>query len=296
MQQRTIQRVMTLQGIGLHSGQMVELKFFPAAINTGINFIRSDLTDAQPIKADFRNVNDTMMSSNLVNKLQQRVGTVEHLMSAIAALGIDNLLISVSASEIPIMDGSALPFIEALQEAGITEQESAKQFIQILKPVEVTQQDKIARLTPDTGFAIDFQIDFSHPAFLPEHETVHFSFNQMNFIEQIARARTFGFLKDIEQLKSHNLGLGGSMQNAIVLDETRVLNPEGLRFADEFARHKVLDAIGDLYLAGHQILGKFFAYKSGHYLNNQLLKALFKDPTNYKIVTKYDNKNIEIAY
>ena len=291
MQQRTIQQPINLEGIGLHSGNPVHLRFSPAPIDYGIQFLRSDVAQAKPIPAIYHAVTDTMMSSNLTNELGQRIGTVEHLMSAIAALQIDNLQIEVSAPEIPIMDGSAIEFVQVLQQAGIAEQTSAKRYIQVLQPIEVRVEDKVAGFRPYNGFVLDFQIDFNHPAFNSSHQKFKLDFNEGNFIEHIAKARTFGFLKDIEYLKSNNLGLGGSMQNAIVLDDSGVLNPEGLRFDDEFVRHKVLDAIGDLYLAGHQILGEFYAYKSGHALNNKLLQALFSDENNYKVVTKNDNVN-----
>lgn len=296
MQQRTITKATRLTGIGLHSGQPVSLNFLPADIDSGIVFYRRDLPNPQPIAADFRLVNDTQMSSNLTNQAGQRIGTVEHLLSAIAALGIDNLMIEVSAGEIPIMDGSAAVFLHALRQAGITEQSAAKKFIKILRPVEVTLEDKIARFTPADGFSLAFDIEFNHPAILAEHSHVAIDFNSKNFVEQLAQARTFGFLKDIEYLKQRNLGLGGSMDNAIVLDDEKVLNPEGLRFADEFVRHKVLDAVGDLYLAGHQILANFYAKKSGHMLNNKLLHAVFEDKANYQIVTKYDNITLNIDY
>lgn len=296
MQQRTLARSVTLKGTGLHSGKTVEVVFSPAEVNTGVVFLRTDIDNAQPINAKYHLVNDTQMSSNLTNALGERIGTVEHLMSAIAALGIDNLHIGVSAPEVPIMDGSALPFVEALQQAGIVEQAAPKAFIRVLRPVAVRHDDKVARFSPYDGFAMHFDIDFNHPAIHAEHSRIGFEFNSQNFIGQIARARTFGFLKDIEYLKSHNLALGGSMDNAIVLDDCKVINPEGLRFDDEFVRHKVLDAVGDLYLAGHQILGEFYAYKSGHALNNQLLKALMGDPKNYEIVTEYENVNEKIYY
>lgn len=295
-QQRTIKDTISFDGIGLHSGKTVKMTFSPAPIDTGIQFLRSDLADAKPILARFDKITDTLMSSNLTNEDNQRIGTVEHLLSALACMGIDNLLISVSSSEIPIMDGSAINFIEYLEQVGIIEQLANKKFIQILRPVEVVVDDKIARFTPYQGFSLEFKIDFNHPAFLPEHDHIRIEFSQQNFKEQIAKARTFGFLKDIEYLKSKNLGLGGSMQNAIVVDENGVLNPEGLRFADEFVRHKVLDAVGDLYLAGHQILGAFYGYKSGHHLNNLLLKSVFSDPENFKIVTKYDKENMANMY
>lgn len=295
-QQRTIKDTISFDGIGLHSGKTVTMTFLPAPIDSGIVFIRSDLPDSAPILARFDKINDTLMSSNLTNDQNQRVGTVEHLLSALACMGIDNLIVHVSAPEIPIMDGSAMNFIEQLEKIGIVEQQADKKFIEILRPVEVIQDDKIARFTPYDGFSLEFDIDFNHPAFLPEHDHVFVEFSQQNFKEQIAKARTFGFLKDIEYLKSKNLGLGGSMQNAIVVGDNGVLNPEGLRFEDEFVRHKVLDAVGDLYLAGHQILGAFYGYKSGHHLNNLLLKAVFADPANFKIVTKCFKENQDNMY
>lgn len=287
-QQCTIANPISFDGIGLHSGKTVHMRFLPAPTDTGIQFIRSDLADATPILARFDQVNDTLMSSNLTNDKNQRIGTVEHLMSAIACMGVDNLIIEVSAPEVPIMDGSAIVFIEQLEKAGICQQSAPKKFIQILQPVEVIYEDKIARFSPYDGFSLDFKIAFNHPVFLPEHDSIHVEFNQQNFKNEIAKARTFGFLKDIEYLKSNNLGLGGSMDNAIVVDDEKVLNPDGLRFADEFVRHKVLDAVGDLYLGGNQILGAFYGYKSGHMLNNMLLKKVFANAENFKIVTKYD--------
>ena len=296
MQQRTIAQATDLTGIGLHSGQPVTLRFLPAPIDNGIVFYRSDLANATPIVADYRSVKDTQMSSNLTNEAGQRVGTVEHLLSAVAALGIDNLVIEVSAGEIPIMDGSASDFIKVLQQAGLQQQNAAKKFIRIVKDIEVVHEDKIARFTPYDGFMLTFDIEFDHPAILPEQSHFMVDFSTKNFVEQISPARTFGFLKDIEYLKRQNLGMGGNMDNAIVLDENQVLNPEGLRFADEFVRHKILDAVGDLYLAGHQILGKFYAKKSGHMLNNKLLQAVFDDPTTYQIVTKCEKFLPQIDY
>lgn len=296
MKQRTIQRSLEISGIGLHSGKTVILHFSPAEPDTGIVFYRSDIAEATPILANYQLVNDTIMSSNLTNEQQQRIGTVEHLMSAISALGIDNLRIDVSAPEIPIMDGSALLFIEYLLTVGIQFQNKDKKFIQVMQEVKVEQDGKWASLVPYTGFKLDFHIDFNHPAFDQQHNHLTLNFSSESFIKQIAPARTFGFIQDIDYLQSQNLALGGSMDNAIVLDEKQVLNPEGLRFADEFVRHKILDAVGDLYLAGHQILGYFSAHKSGHALNNQLLRKLFSDENNFKIVTNYDKQNPPISY
>lgn len=301
MKQRTISQPFEMVGIGLHSGQPVTLKFAPAAVDTGIVFFRSDVINPEPIPARFDQITDTLMSSNLTNTAQQRIGTVEHLMSAIAGLGIDNLTIQVSAAEIPIMDGSATPFFEALSAVGILEQTQPKQFIRVLQPVRVTDGDKYAELLPNTAefantFRINFQIDFAHPAFTDSRDKVEMLFSSESFLAQIAPARTFGFMKDVEMLKQQNLGLGGSMDNAILLDEEKILNPEGLRFRDEFTRHKILDAIGDLYLAGHQLLAEFHAYKTGHALNNLLLKTLFSDSNNYERVTFTEKSACQIVY
>mgnify|MGYP003619549920 CR=1 FL=1 len=300
IKQRTIKHAVMLEGIGLHSGKLVTIEFLPAQADNGIVFYRSDIVAATPIPAHYQAINDTLMSSNLVNVAGERVGTIEHLMSAIAALGIDNLDIRVSAAEIPIMDGSAMPFLHVLHEVGIYELNMPKKFIKVLKPVKVTHEDKFAMLAPNAsplnGFEINFQIAFDHPAFIDNNNPVCVNFSSQNFANDIAPARTFGFTKDIDYLKNNNLGLGGSMENAIVIDDNQVLNPEGLRFADEFVRHKILDAVGDLYLAGHQLLGVFTAFKSGHALNNALLKALLAKPENYEIVTFYDNVNAPISY
>lgn len=300
VKQRTLKQAFSLEGIGLHSGKLVKIEFLPAPIDSGIVFFRSDLPTATPIPARYDVIKDTLMSSNLVNEGGERIGTVEHLMSAIASLGIDNLEIRVSAPEIPIMDGSATPFLNALQTIGISEQNAPKKFIQVLKSIKVTHEDKIALLEPNSeskqGFEINFQIEFDHPAFVDNNANVNVDFSGQNFAELIAPARTFGFTKDFEYLKRNNLGLGGSMENAIVVDDTKILNPEGLRFPDEFVRHKILDAVGDLYLAGHQLLGKLTAFKSGHALNNALLKELFSHSDNYKIVTFCNNENSPIYY
>lgn len=300
IKQRTIKQSFRLEGIGLHSGKLVTIEFLPAGIDTGIVFYRSDISNAMPIPAHYTTIKDTLMSSNLVNEAGQRMGTVEHLMSAIASLGIDNLEIHVSAPEIPIMDGSASPFFTALRQHGIAEQDAPKKFIQIKKPVKVIQDDKFASLSPNPahaqGFELNFQIEFDHPAFVNNNANVRVDFSSDNFAQYIAPARTFGFTKDIEYLKSQNLGLGGSMDNAIVLDESQILNPEGLRFPDEFVRHKMLDAVGDLYLAGHQLLGVFSAFKSGHALNNLLLKTVFAQADNYEIVTFCNEEPAPIRY
>ncbi|WP_201538801.1 UDP-3-O-acyl-N-acetylglucosamine deacetylase [Psychrobacter frigidicola] len=295
MNQRTINRAIAITGIGLHSGQPVDLEFHPQPVNTGVVFERSDIADCAPIPASAFLVQDTMMSSNLVFG-GTRVGTVEHLLSAIAGLGVDNLLIRVSASEIPIMDGSAAPFVGVLLQAGFCEQDSPKKFLKIVRPVRVKVDDKWAELRPYDGFELNFEIDFDHPAFDKDFQHAQLRFSTQNFIEELSSARTFGFLRDIETLRKNNLALGGSMDNAIVIDEAKILNAEGLRFADEFVRHKILDALGDLYLIGYPILGRFNAYKSGHALNNLLVREILSDKNNYKFVTFDDNVTCPIEY
>ena len=295
MNQRTIKTAIAVTGTGLHSGESVDLEFHPQPINTGVVFERSDIVGSAPIPASAFLVQDTMMSSNLVFG-GTRVGTVEHLLSAIAGVGVDNLLIRVSASEIPIMDGSASPFVGLLLQAGFCEQEAPKKFLRIVKPVRVNIDDKWAELRPYDGFELNFEIDFDHPAFDKNYQYAQLRFSTQNFIEELSSARTFGFLKDIEALRKNNLALGGSMDNAIVIDEAKVLNTEGLRFADEFVRHKILDALGDLYLIGYPIIGRFNAYKSGHALNNLLVREILSDESNFEIVTFDDNVSCPIEY
>lgn len=295
MNQRTINQIISMTGIGLHSGEPVNLEFHPQPINTGIVFERSDIIGSTPIPASGFLVQDTMMSSNLVFG-GIRVGTVEHLLSAIAGLGVDNLLIRVSAAEIPIMDGSAAPFVTLLLQAGLCEQDSPKKFLKIVRPVRVKVDDKWAELRPFNGFELNFEIDFDHPAFNKDLQHAQFCFSTENFIEQLSPARTFGFLNDIEALRRNNLARGGSMDNAIVIDDAKILNVEGLRFADEFVRHKILDALGDLYLIGYPLLGRFNAYKSGHALNNLLVREILSDPNNFEVVTFDDNVTCPIEY
>lgn len=295
MNQRTIQRPITVVGVGLHSGQEVILSLEPAAINTGIHFLRTDIENAPLIAADAFLVTDTVMSSNLeVDGV--KVGTVEHLLSALAGLGIDNLLIKVSDVEIPIMDGSAANYVDLVLQAGIELQSAAKQFLKILKPVRVEEEDKWASLEPYLGFHLDFQIEFDHPAIPQDTQHYQFEFSTKSYIENVGNARTFGFMRDIEYLKKNNLALGGSLDNAIVLSDKDILNEDGLRYKEEFVRHKILDAIGDLYLAKYSLLGKFSAYKSGHALNNKLIRAVYENPENFEIVTIYDTDKIKIDY
>lgn len=292
--ERTICQPITATGIGLHSGKEVVLTLKPAKAGAGICFVRTDLDVCIPLDAFL--IHDTMMSSNLV-KGDAKVGTIEHLLSAVAALGIDNLTIEISAPEIPIMDGSAAPFLYLLMEAGIETQNLPKQFIKITQPISVQDGDKTASLTPDDGgFLMHFTIDFHHKAIRQTPQTFDFALSSAGFASEVAKARTFGFLKDLDYLQKNNLALGGSLENAIVLDEEKVVNKEGLRFYDEFVRHKMLDAVGDLYVLGKPLLGRFSAYKSGHALNNQLIRALLSDPNCYEIVTFYDKNSCPINY
>lgn len=295
LKQRTIKKTVRASGIGLHSGKQVNMTLCPHHDDAGIVFRRVDLSPAIEIPAQAQLIQESFMCSNLIQG-DAKVGTVEHLMSAIAALGIDNLLIEVDAPELPIMDGSAAPFIFLLLQGEIIEQQQPKKFIQILQPVAVQVDDKFARFEPFQGFHLDFTIDFKHPAFAKEHQSRSLLLSTQSYTEQVSRARTFGFLKDLEYLQANNLALGASLENAIGLDEHGVLNEEGLRFADEFVRHKILDAVGDLYLLGHQILAKFTAYKAGHAVNNQLLRAVKANPDCYKIVTSDEFEQAPIDY
>lgn len=284
LKQRTLKKVIHATGVGLHNGEKVTLTLRPAFINTGIIFKRVDLPQPNEIKATPEAVHDTRMCSALEQD-GARVATVEHLMSALAGLGVDNVLIEVNAPEIPIMDGSSGPFVFLLQEAGLVEQNAAKKFIRILKNIEVIDGDKWVRFEPYHGFKIDFTIDFNHPVFEHSGNHVQIDFAEDSYIKEISRARTFGFMHEVEYLRSNGLARGGSLENAIVLDEYRVLNNDGLRYEDEFAKHKVLDAIGDLYMLGYPILGAFYAHKSGHALNNKLLRALLQNESAWEFAT-----------
>ncbi len=285
IKQRTLKEAIATTGVGLHKGNKVNLVLRPAATDTGIVFRRTDLDPVVEIKASAELVRDTRMCTCLINDDNVRVSTVEHLLAAVAAMGVDNLYVEIDSHEIPIMDGSAHPFIYLLQSAGIQEQSKAKRFIRVKKPIRVEEGDKWAELLPHNGFRIDFAIEFDHPAIAGSNQMVSMDFSSQNFIRDISRARTFGFMKDIELLRANNLALGGSMDNAVVLDEYRVLNNDGLRYDDEFVKHKVLDAVGDLYMTGHSILGHLRAYKSGHALNNQLLVALMEQQEAWEFVT-----------
>ena len=295
MKQRTIAESVTTTGVGLHSGKEVLLELLPSHSNSGIVFERSDLSISPQIKADAFLVQDTFMSSNLVQE-GVRVGTVEHLLSAVAGMGIDNLIIRVSAAEIPIMDGSAAPFIELIRQAGIRWQEEDKQFLKVLQPVRVTDGEKWAELLPYDGYQLNFEIDFDHPAFDKRYQRASLDFSSENFVAQLSAARTFGFLHDIEQMRQQNLVLGGSMDNAIVIDDEKIMNTEGLRFSDEFVRHKILDAVGDLSLCGYGLLTQFNAYKSGHTLNNRLVRKLLSNQSNFEIVTFNVENSAPVAF
>lgn len=295
LKQRTLKKAISATGVGLHNGEKVTLTLRPAAPDTGIVFTRVDLPQPNEIKATPKAVHDTRMCSALEEN-GARVATVEHLMSALAGLGIDNVYIDVNASEIPIMDGSSGPFVFLLQQAGIAEQAAAKKFIRVKKMIEVIDGDKWVRFEPYHGFKIDFTINFTHPVFEHSGNNVKIDFAADSYIKEISRARTFGFMHEVEYLRSNGLARGGSLDNAIVLDEYRILNTDGLRYDDEFAKHKVLDAIGDLYMLGHPILGAFYAYKSGHALNNQLLRALLQDETAWEYVTFEKNEDAPDAF
>lgn len=273
IKQKTIKKKISATGVGLHNGQKVKLTLKPAAVDSGIVFQRVDLPTPNTIRATPEAVKDTRLCSALEEN-GARISTVEHIMSALAGIGVDNVLIEINAAEVPIMDGSASPFVYLIQEAGVEEQEAARKFITVTKTVEVKEDDKWARFEPYHGFKVDFAIDFNHPVFEDSGSHLTLDFGKDAYIQQISRARTFGFRHEVEYLRANGLARGGSLDNAIVLDEYRVLNEDGLRDDDEFVKHKVLDAIGDLYMTGFPILGAFHAYKSGHALNNQLLRAL----------------------
>jgi UDP-3-O-[3-hydroxymyristoyl] N-acetylglucosamine deacetylase len=293
--QRTLKNVIRATGVGLHTGEKVYLTLRPAAPDTGIVFTRVDLPQPVEIKATPYAVGDTRLSSCL-EKDGVRVSTVEHLMSAMAGLGIDNAYVDVSAPEVPIMDGSAGPFVFLLQSAGIEEQKARKKYIRIKKTVEVKHGDKWARFEPHHGYKLTFTIDFNHPAFENAGSTVSIDFSTTSYIKEVSRARTFGFTHDVEAMRAQGLAMGGSMDNAIVMDEYRVLNSDGLRYDDEFVKHKLLDAVGDLYLLGHPVIGAFSAFKSGHALNNQLLRALMADQTAWEMVSFQSEKELPASF
>lgn len=286
--QRTLKSLTTAVGVGLHSGQRVELTLRPAAPNTGIVFRRVDLPEPVEIPVNASAVSDTRLASTISNG-GAKVHTIEHLMSACAGLGIDNLMVDITAEEVPILDGSSASFVYLLQSAGIEIQGVPKQFIRVLKPVEVREGEgsnaKWARLDPYHGYQLSFEIEFNHPAVNSTGQQVTFDFGSGRYAREIARARTFGFTRDVEMMRSHGLAMGGGLDNAIVMDDVKVLNADGLRYHDEFVKHKILDAIGDLYIVGKPLLAAYSAYRSGHAMNNQLLRALLSDPSAYEIVS-----------
>src|SRR5436190_14610871 len=284
LRQRTLKTLVSASGVGLHTGQKVRMTLRPAPADTGVVFRRIDLASPVDLPARADMVGETRLSSCLV-KDGVKLYTVEHLMSALGGLGVDNVYVDIDASELPIMDGSASPFVLLIQQAGVVEQAAAKKFLRVLRRVEVTDGDKWARLEPYEGYKLSFSIEFRHPVIERSTQSVEINFAETSYLKEIARARTFGFMHEVEDLRDSGLALGGGLDNAVVLDEYRVLNAEGLRFADEFIRHKLLDAIGDLYLLGRPLLGAFSAHKSGHGLNNKLVRALLADRTAFEIVT-----------
>ena len=295
IRQRTLKNVIRATGVGIHTGEKVYMTLRPAAVNTGIVFRRVDLPHPVELRACAEQVGDTSLSTTLVRD-GVRVATVEHLLSAMAGLGIDNAYVDLSAAEVPIMDGSAGPFVFLIQSAGIEEQPAAKRFIRIKKSVTVRDGDKWARFDPFDGFKVGFSIAFDHPIFTKRTSMAEVDFSTTSFVKEVSRARTFGFMRDIEMLRERNLVLGGSMDNAIVLDDYRVLNEDGLRYEDEFVKHKILDAIGDLYLLGRSLIGAFYGHKSGHQLNNNLLRTLLADRTAWEEVSFNDPATAPISY
>lgn len=281
LRQRTLKSPVSASGVGLHTGKKVRITLRPAPVDAGIVFRRIDLPSAVDLPARAEMVGETRLSSCLVDG-ETKVYTVEHLMSALGGLGVDNAYVDIDAEEVPIMDGSAAPFVLLVQQAGLVEQAAPKKFIRILRRVEVKDGDKWARFDPYEGYRLAFSIDFNHPVIDRSTQSVAIDFGQTSYLKEISRARTFGFMQDVENLRENGLALGGGLDNAVVLDEYRVLNSEGLRFADEFIRHKLLDAVGDLYLLGRPLLGAFSAHKSGHALNNRLLRTLLADATAYE--------------
>ncbi len=295
IRQRTLKNVIRATGVGLHTGKKVFLTLRPAAVNTGIIFRRIDITPAIEIKANPDNVGDTNLSTTLI-KDGVRISTVEHLLSALAGFGIDNAYIDLSADEVPIMDGSAGPFVFLVQSSGVEEQKELKRFLRIKKQVKVEDGDKWAMFEPFNGFKVGFGIEFNHPAFSEKNCNAEIDFSTTSFVKEVSRARTFGFMRDVELLRENNLALGGSMDNAVVVDDYRVLNDDGLRYEDECVKHKILDAIGDLYLLGHSLIGAFHGHKSGHELNNRLLKKLLATEDAWELVSFDDEENLPISF
>jgi len=296
IKQRTLKNVIRATGVGMHNGEKVVMTLRPAPVNTGIVFRRVDLDPIFEIRAQPDRVGDTALSTTLLGDDGTRVATIEHLMSALAGLGIDNLYVDLTAAEVPIMDGSAGPFVFLIQSAGIAEQSALKRFIRIRKPLELVDGAKWVRFEPCNGFRVAFEIEFDHPVFRSRNCKVDLDFSTTSYLKEVARARTFGFMRDIEFLRQRNLVLGGSLDNAVVVDDYRVLNADGLRYEDEFVKHKVLDAIGDLYLLGASLIGRFVGHKSGHELNNALLRELLVRKDVWEEVTFPDDEGAPISY
>jgi len=295
LSQRTLKNSIRATGVGLHTGKKVLMTVRPGAPDSGIVFRRMDLENPVDIAAHAANVGETTLGTTLVNG-EVKVSTVEHLLSAFAGLGIDNALVEVSAPEVPIMDGSAGPFVFLLQSAGIEDQDAPKRFVRVKKLVRVEEGDKWAQFQPFDGFKVNFEIEFNHPLFKLRGQKASMEFSTTAFLREVSRARTFGFMRDLEKMRAHNLALGGNLDNAIVLDDSGVLNEDGLRYQDEFVKHKILDAIGDLYLLGHSLIGEFSGYKSGHALNNKLLRTLIADPSAWEEVVFEKLADAPIAY
>ncbi|MDP9140350.1 MAG: UDP-3-O-acyl-N-acetylglucosamine deacetylase [Pseudomonadota bacterium] len=288
VRQRTLKQAVRASGIGLHSGRKVYMSLLPAGPDTGIVFRRTDLAHSVEVPARANLLREAVMCSTLVADDGTKIMTIEHLMSAFAGLGIDNCVVELSSPEVPIMDGSSGPFVFLIQSAGIHEQDALKRFIRIRQPVQVQDGDKWARFEPFDGFRLSFSIDFRHPAFRASAQSAVIDFSTTSYVREVSRARTFGFMRELDTLRAANLGLGASLDNVVALDDYRVVNHDGLRYEDEFVRHKILDAVGDLYLLGHPVVGAFTAYKSGHALNNKLVRAVLDDPGSYESVTYED--------
>lgn len=295
LKQRTLKNIIRATGVGLHTGQKVYLTLRPAPVNTGIVFVRTDIDSRPEIPAQAHLVGDTTLSTTLI-KDGVRVSTVEHLMSALSGLGIDNAYIEISSAEVPIMDGSAGPFVFLIQSAGIEEQDAAKEFIRVLKPISIEDGDKTVSLEPFDGFKVSYTLLYDHPVYRRYTKSATIDFSSTSFVKEVSRARTFGFMHEFEELRNRNLALGASMDNAIAVGDYKVLNEDGLRYEDEFVKHKILDSIGDLYLLGHSLLGEFKGYKSGHALNNAILRKLHDTPDAWERVSFDSESNVPIAY
>lgn len=295
IKQRTLKNVISATGVGLHTGKKIYLTLRPAPVNTGITFRRIDLDDPVEIEAKPDNVGDTMLSTSLV-KGNVKISTVEHLLSALAGFGIDNAYIDLSSDEVPIMDGSAGPFVFLIQSAGVEEQNAPKRFMRIKEKIRVEEDDKWAIFEPFEGFKVGFTIEFDHPMFHDENCKAEIDFSTTSYVKEVSRARTFGFMREVELLRENNLALGGSLDNAVVVDDYRILNEDGLRYEDECVKHKILDAIGDLYLLGHSLIGSFTGFKSGHALNNRLLRELLARESAWELVSFEDEVDLPISF